>query len=354
MFDFSDPIATDVKEILVLGPGSAAVADLDGLIGMTITVRASSSYHEHLVAMNRERVAKGSAPFSIALADEALEDEDLMELVNVGVLQATIVDEPKARLFAKIFDKVVVREDLAINSGGHIAWAIRKGSPKLSASVNGFVATVRKGTMLGNVIIKRHLSDVERIRNALNSEDESRYRAIIPLIEKYASTYDFDALMIAAQGYQESRLDQSTRSAAGAIGIMQVLPSTASDPVIGIVDIEKPDRNVEAGIKYLRHLRNRYLDDPAIDRVNQMLMSFAAYNAGPTGLIRARKRTTAMGLDANRWFGNVELGMALAISREPVVYVRNILKYYVTYRLAAQQETVKPGIHATLKPSASI
>lgn len=336
--DFSDPFLTDVSELLVTGSAAPAVSDLDGLDAVEIHVRPTSSYHEHLAALDAQRRAAGRPGLKIVAADENLEDEDILELVQVGVIPATIVDSHKAQIFSQVFEGLTVRDDIAVASGGTIAWAMRKGSPKLMEAANAFVKTAKKGTLLGNTLINRHFGDADRLRNALDDEeDRSRFQQAIAYIRAHSETYDFDALMIAAQGYTESRLDQKARSHVGAIGIMQVLPSTARDPAVGIPDISKADANVEAGVKYLRVLRDTYVNDPAISPRDQTLMAFAAYNAGPGNLRKARRRAEAMGLDPNVWFGNVELAMAKAVSREPVAYVRRILKYYVTYRLAAER-----------------
>ncbi len=157
---------------------------------------------------------------------------------------------------------------------------------------------------------------------------------------------------MAAQGYQESQLDQSTRSRVGALGVMQVMPATARDPVVGIPDISKVENNIHAGVKYVRFLRTRYFDDPAITPINQIFFALAAYNAGPGNIAKARKKAAAMGLDPDRWFDNVEVAAGKSISREPVTYVRNIVKYAVFFRLAldkealAAQPTAAPAIEA--------
>jgi membrane-bound lytic murein transglycosylase MltF len=313
-----------------------AIATIDDLHLTELHVRASSSYFEHLSALGAARQGAGAPPLRIVEADPNLEDEDIMELVSLGVIPATVVDDHKARLLAQILETVVVRDDLAINENGTIAWAMRPNSPKLMAAANAFVKLSRRGTLLGNTLLKRYFTDADRVRNAMGAEDRDAFAEVIGIIREKAATYDFDALMIAAQAYQESRMRQSARSNAGAVGVMQVLPSTARDPAIGIPDIDKAERNVEAGVKYLRLLRTTYLDDPAISPYNQTLMAFAAYNAGPGNLRKARRRAEKQGLDPNIWFGHVELAMAQAVSREPVVYVRNILKYFTTYRLAEQ------------------
>ena len=339
--DFGDPIATGVAEIVVTGPAAPAIESFDDLATTQVHVRRSSSYFEHLASLNARREAEGATPISVVEADENLEDNDLIELVEVGVIPAVIVDSHKAELWAKIFEHVTLRPDLAVNEGGEIAWAIRKGSPQLLAAVNGFMDQARKGTMLGNILFKRYFADTDRVRNALAPGEDSKLAETIEFIRRHAATYDYDALLVAAQGYQELGLDQSKRSPVGAVGIMQIMPATARDPNVGIHDIEIAERNVEAGVKYLRFLRDRYFSDPAMSPLDRTLFAFAAYNAGPGNIEKARKRATKMGLNPDVWFGSVELAAAREISREPVVYVRNILKYYVTYRLFQERRRAR-------------
>ena len=90
--------------------------------------------------------------------------------------------------------------------------------------------------------------------------------------------------MLAAQGYQESRLDQSVKSTVGAVGVMQVMPPTGKE-------------------------------------------------IGPAKVAKLRKEAEKRGLDPNVWFNNVELVGAERVGQEPVRYVANIYKYYVAYRL---------------------
>ena len=118
--------------------------------------------------------------------------------------------------------------------------------------------------------------------------------------------------------------------------MMQILPSTAADANVGIPDIEAIESNVHAGVKYLRFLKERYFSSDDIDPLDQVLFAFAAYNAGPANISKARQKATEMGLDPNSWFGETEVAAAKSISREPVIYVRNIYKYYVAYKQIAR------------------
>ena len=218
---------------------------------------------------------------------------------------------------------------------------MRKDTPKLLEAVNALVKEVRKGTLLGNVLIKRYYGSRKWIDNVFSDEARERYRETVDVIKRYAQMYDFDWLMITAQGYQESKLDQSKRSHSGAVGVMQVLPTTAADPNIGIPDIEDTEQNVHAGVKYLRFLRQRYFRSEEIGPLDRVLFSFAAYNAGPANIRKARSRAAEMGFDPNRWFGHVEVAAARTISREPVVYVRNIYKYYIAYKQLEERRAAR-------------
>ena len=175
-----------------------------------------------------------------------------------------------------------------------------------------------------------------------------KFNDTVALFRKYADQFGFDYLMTAALAYQESTLDHSKRSGVGAVGIMQVLPSTAADKNVGVPDVENLESNIHAGTKYLRFIRGRYFDDPSIDSLNQTLLAFAAYNAGPAKVARLRKEAAGMGLDPNVWFDNVEVVAAKRIGRETVQYVSNIYKYYIAYKLVMQQlearEKVKSGV----------
>ena len=339
LVDFSAPLYPGVSELLVTGPAAPNVSSFDDLVSTELHLRQSSSYFEHVASLNRERHAAGRREIPVRAADEHLEDHDLLDMVNAGLIPAVIVDSHKAAFWAQIFDRITVHDTLAVNSGGEIAWAMRKNSPKLLDAVNGFVKTARKGTLLGNVVLKRYLQNARWIEDVRSGKALESYRETIDIIRRYAGEYDFDWLMIVAQGYQESKLDQSKRSRAGAIGIMQLLPSTAADPNVNIHNVEEAENNVHAGIKYLRFVRDRYFSDPGIEPLDRVLFSFAAYNAGPANIARAQKKAAALGLDPNQWFGNVEVAASRIISREPVIYVRNIYKYYVAYKLIEEERT---------------
>ena len=335
--DFSNPFLRGVKELLVTGPTAPPINSIDDLAGKEIHVRRSSSYYESLIQLNTSFKKARKSQMKLVLADETFEDEELLEMVNAGLFPMIVMDSHKAQFWKQIFDNITVHEDIAVRAGREIAWAFRKNSPKLKAVVNDFVKGHRKGTMLGNILFKRYLQNTKYVKNSVSEKELKKYNSMVQLFKKYAGEYDFNYLMIGAQAYQESGLDQSKRSHSGAVGVMQLLPSTAADPNVNIANIEILENNIHAGTKYLRFIIDRYYKDEPMDEVNKLLFAFASYNAGPAKVKKLRKRAAGMGLDPNVWFRNVEIVAAKSIGRETVQYVSNIYKYYITYQMVFKQ-----------------
>ncbi len=336
LVDFTDIGFRAVSEIVVTGPSAPEIERLDNLADVPIYVRRSSSYYEHLIGL-----AENGFDLDIRPADEVLEDEDLLEMVNAGLLPLAIVDDHKAKFWIQFFDGIVLREDLAINQGGRIGWAIRKNSPLLAAELNDFGQSEGRRKGLANIMLKRYLGSTKYVQNATDSDELAKFDELARLFKSAAEIYDLDYQLLMAQGYQESRLNQAARSHAGAVGIMQVLPSTAASKAVGIEGIEKDvEKNINAGAKYMRHLLDIYLDDPEIGETDKLLLCLAAYNAGPRNLSKMRKKAVGMGLDPDIWFNNVEHAAAATIGRETTQYVSNIYKYYLAYRLLEERRNI--------------
>ncbi len=343
--DFSDPLTKNVKEVLVTGPGADKLKQIEDLAGRTITVRKSSSYYDHLQDLNQKFAQAGRKKIVLQPAAKYLEDADLLEMVNSKIIPWAVVDLHKAKFWAGVYDNLTVREDLVIHSGGQIAWAFRKNSPKLKEMLNQFIRKNRQGTLHGNIIIKRYLKNNKWVKNPNRKKERERFEQTVDLFRENGKRFHFDYLMLMALAFQESQLDQKKRSPAGAIGIMQVLKSTAADKNVGISDIDKIENNIVAGSKYLRFIYdNYYADKQNMDDLNKMLFSFASYNAGPRKITRMRQLAGEMGLNQNVWFANVELAAAKRIGRETVQYVSNIYKYYIAYRLTQDHLGAKAKI----------
>ena len=331
--DFTNSTISDVRELVVTGPGAAPIQSVDDLSGREVWVRPSSSYYQSLLQLNDRFRQAGKKEVLVGKAAEHLQDEGILEMVNAGLLPATVVDSHKLEwLWAKVFTKITIHPDAAVRDKGEIGTAIRKESPQLLAELNDFYKTHGVGTTFGNTLIKRYYKNTSWVLNASTTRERKKYLAVVELFQRYAQQYDFDYLMLMAQGYQESTLDQNARSRVGAIGIMQVLPSTAAGSPIFIPDIGQAEPNIHAGIKYMRYLVDKYFNDPEVEPVNRLLFAFAGYNAGPNRIARLRRQAADHGFDPNQWFQNVEYMVASKVGQEPIRYVGNIYKYYLAYR----------------------
>ncbi len=349
--DFADPAVFDVSEVVVTRSGELELKSLFDLAGKEIYVRKSSSYYESLVHLNKTFKATGKQQIIINPADEFLEDEDLLEMVNAGLLPMIVMDNHKAAFWAQVFEGIKVHENIAINKGGQIAWAIRKNSPLLKKEINSFVKKNKQGSLHFNILLKRYLKDTKYVTNNRSKKEMEKFYQVLGLFQKYGNQYSFDWIMLAALAYQESKIDQSKRSNAGAVGIMQILPSTAADKNVAIPNIENIDPNIHAGTKYLRFMTDRYYAREDMTNIDKYLFAFASYNAGPAKIARLRKEAETKGFNPNAWFNNVEVIAARRIGRETVQYVSNIYKYYIAYKMIVQTMLEKEAKTRALKPS---
>jgi membrane-bound lytic murein transglycosylase MltF len=345
LVDFSNPTRTDVSEIVVTGPGAAAVSLPEDLSGQEVFVRASSSYHASLQALNERLKSAGKAPAVIKPAPENLEDDDILEMVNAGLVPATVVDDYLAQFWKQVFPDIALHPTAALRSGGAIAVAIRKDNPKLKQAANRWLQKYGERTAFGNVLQQRYLESTKFVKNAAAEQERRKFDAMLAFFRKYGDQYQVDPILMAAQGYQESGLNQNAKSHVGAIGVMQLMPATGKEQKVG--DISQIEPNIHAGIKYMRFMVDQYYKDEPMTPMNKLLMTFASYNAGPGRVRQLRNEAERRGLDKNVWFGNVERVASEKIGRETVQYVSNIYKYYVAYTLILEQrearEAVKKG-----------
>ena len=331
LVDFSALLIPNVNEVVVSGPGSPAISSVDDLAGRQVFVRKSSTYYESLVALNRRFVTEKKPAVIIKEAPETLEDEDLIEMVSAGLIPLTVAADFTASFWKQVFPRITVHEGIALRTGGNIAWAIRRVSPQLKAAVDDFVARNGKGTSIGNQIMARYFKNAKYVKDAASESERRKFLALVRYFQQYGDRYDVDWLLMAAQGYQESQLNQAAKSAAGAIGVMQVMPATGKDLNVG--DINQVEPNIHAGVKYMRWMIDQYYGKEPMTKLDKALFAFASYNAGAGRISQMRKEAAKRGLDPNVWFHNVEYVAAEKIGAETVTYVSNIYKYYIAYKL---------------------
>jgi membrane-bound lytic murein transglycosylase MltF len=331
LVDFSSPMVRNVSVVVVSGPASPAISSVDDLAGKQVFVRRSSVHYELLTALNRRFAAEKKPAVIIKEAPEELEDEDLLEMVNAGLIPFTATADIIANFWKQVFPKIKVHEGMALLTAGNVAWAIRNDSPQLKAATDDFVARHAKGTSIGNQVLARYFKNAKYVKDAASEAERKKFLALVQYFQKYGDKYDVDWMLMAAQGYQESQLNQAVKSRVGAIGVMQVMPATGKE--LGVGDITQVEANINAGIKYMRFMIDKYYGKEPMTKLDKALFAFASYNAGPAGVAQLRKEAAKRGLDPNVWFHNVEYVAAEKIGAEPVTYVSNIYKYYIAYKL---------------------
>jgi membrane-bound lytic murein transglycosylase MltF len=327
-----------VTELVVTGAKGPAITSVDDLAGKTVHVRPASSYYESLVALNGRLRAENKPEAKLQLVPDALEDEDMMEMANAGLIDVLIVDDWKAKLWTQILPKLKVNESVFVREGGRVGWAIHKDRPKLGQIIRDFDSEYARKQGTYEYRLRRAMQQVKQLDDLARTADWKRFEQTVALFRRYGEQYGFDPLMLAAQGYQESQLNQNAKSQVGAIGVMQIMPATGAEMRVGDIHVAEP--NIHAGTKYMDILMTKYFPDAHFSEGNRPLFAFAAYNAGPGNIARMRREAVKRGLDPDRWFNNVEVVVAEKIGIETTTYVRNIYKYYVTYKLALEaQET---------------
>jgi membrane-bound lytic murein transglycosylase MltF len=345
--DFTNATRSNVNQIVVTGPGAPAIASVEDLAGKEVFARENSADYQSLVALNESFKAQGKPPVVIKAAPQGLEDDDLLEMVNAGLIPAIVVDDYLANFWKRVFTNITVHEDVAVRTGGSLAIAVRKNSPQLTSALNTFMEKNGLGTAFGNQIERKYLVNTSYAKNATSEEGRKQFQTVVDLFRKYSDQYQVDFLLMAAQGYQESQLRQDAKSQVGAIGIMQVMPATGKELNVG--DITQIDANVHAGVKYMRFMIDRYYANEPMDALNKGLFTFASYNAGPGRVRQLRREAEKQGLNPNIWFGNVERIASERIGRETVTYVANIYKYYIAYRLVTEENERREAAKAAVK-----
>jgi membrane-bound lytic murein transglycosylase MltF len=333
--DFSDPVNRNVSEIVVTGPGADPVASVEDLSGKEVYVRKTSSFFESLEKLNAEFAKTGKAPVKVRLASDNLEIEDLLEMVNAGLIKITIADNHVAEFWKTVLPKIVLHPEAAIRTEAETAPMIRKDSPQLKQALNAFLAHYPEGSATRNQLLQKYLKSTKFVKEATSKEEIAKFERTVEFFRKYGDKYDMDYLLVMAQGYQESRLDQNAKSPVGAIGVMQVMPATGKD--MGVGEITEIEPNIHAGVKYIRFMVDQFYEKEPMDKLNKGLFAFAAYNAGPGRISQLRGLAAKKGLNPNVWFNNVEVIASEKIGRETVTYVSNIYKYYIAYKLLTEE-----------------
>ncbi|MFV8458483.1 transglycosylase SLT domain-containing protein [Vibrio owensii] len=347
---FSEPVRENVSEIIVTSSKYSDIKTVDDLSGLDVWVRESSSYHQSLTKVNNYFTIKNKPLINILFLDEVIQDFETLEMISAGLIDITVLDRHKTGMWGNIFPSVVFHNQITVRENAQIGWGIRKGSPQLEGAVNKFIKEVRVGTLFGNVVNERYLENDKWLRNFLNRDNAVRSKELLDIFYLYSQEYHFPHLLMLAQGFQESGLNQNVISHMGAVGIMQILPTTARDRAINISNIYEKEPNIHAGVKYMHYLREYFVNEKDISDNDIIYFCLAAYNAGPGNIRKMRRIAKEKGYDPNVWFSNVEVVTRQYIGLEPIHYVSSINRYFIAYKLLERLNNRRSELEPYLHP----
>lgn len=342
--DFIGFKGVEQHDILIGGPRSPAINTLADLAGRVISVRRGSAYLESLDRLNERLRNANKQTVEIRQIPDELDDADLLDMLNAGLVSFAVMDDRKARLWRPVYPHIQPWPQLRLSPARRVGWAIRKDSPLLARVLMGFGDLAGKEQEAAERFASYQRNQA-LLSPARDEAELNKVNQVYPLLERYGQQYRFDPLLLLATGYALSGLDQQRVSSDGPVGVMQVMPTTGEAMQSG--DIHNLDGNLHTATKYLAELRQRYFSQEGVSERNRMLFALAAYRLGPALLARMRDLASTRGLDDGQWFGEVEWVIADELGNDTVQYMRNILKYYVLYDLLLNKQQIQAPEHST-------
>ena len=272
------------------------VRELADLAGRTLAVRASGA--ERGLG---EAVAAAVEGLKVEVVPEQVSVVQILAGVGEGRFDLTLAPSHLVRV--EQFGGRRLTTALALGDA-RLGWGVRANNPVLLAALNNFLARERDGAEYAFLRVK-YLASSQSF--AMAGEKAGRISPYDGLARRYAAEYDLDWRLVVALMFQESRFRPGLTSPAGAAGLMQMMPETAAHLDVG--DVHDPDESIRAGTRYLRCLIDVY--EPTLPLATRIRFALASYDAGAGHVIDARLLARQLGLDPNRWYGNVEKAMLL-------------------------------------------
>ncbi|MBO3274640.1 MltF family protein [Pseudomonas schmalbachii] len=323
------PWRQDVPLVLVSRKGNRRYARLEQLAGRSITLPAGSAAGDALREVNERLAQRRLAPMMIEWLDPSLAVEDVLEMVHAGIVNFTVVEQPIAERWAKVFPKLRVDRHLVFDNHEDMTWFVRRDAPMLRAKVDRFLKDYRAPADQDGAFVRLYRR-AYKVRNPLQTADRKRLESLRPTLQRYAEQNRLDWLALAAVAFKESNLNASARGAGGATGLMQITPAAARS--VGVGSVQQKEANVQAASKYMAMLRRKFFSSPRLNERERLAFVLAAYNMGPERVQSLRAEARRRGLNPNQWFFQVERVAADQIGMGVVNYVSSVNKYYLAFQ----------------------
>ncbi|NTU58758.1 MAG: transporter substrate-binding domain-containing protein [Chlorobiaceae bacterium] len=342
--DFSSPLDSTRQVLIQRKPGkndsTRLVRKIEELDGKNLHVRTNSAYFTRLKEIMKDK----DILINIVDVQGTLTTSELISKVNDGSIDYTVADDNIASTHSALYPNIDFATPLSPTQP--LAWAVRKNSPQLLQALNLWLEKEKKSGRLAVIHDKYYNRQYQFRKHAAHAFYSSHAGRISPydeLVRKGAKTIDWDWRLLSALIYEESQFDPEAISWAGAIGLMQLMPSTAAAFKPG--DLSNPADNIKAGTAYLVSLEKEW--EEIQDQATRLKFILASYNVGPGHVRDAQKLATKYGANPYVWEGNVE--RYLELKAEPgfyndkasllgycngkmaVLYTRNIINRYTLY-----------------------
>jgi len=249
----------------------------------------------------------------------------------------------------------VPMRDASLKTNGKTAWAVRSDANILKQSLNEWIALNQSHfSEYTTIKIKSSGGKTYTPRRSVKSPILNLAKGQISTFDNYFKSYSrqcgWDWKLLAAQAYQESGFDPNAVSWMGAMGLMQLMPSTAKSVGVSQAQVFDPECNIRGAVRLISQLNSHYSSIRSeSERINFIL---AAYNAGPGHVDDARALARKNGKDADVWFGSVDY-YALNLSKaefynQPEVkhgYFRGSETYDYVSKIRSRWDNYRSKIH---------
>ena len=329
------------REVLISGPSSINISNIQDLSGQTVYGGPNINFDATLQPLNKVLKKAGKAPVNLISPLGVLDDEDLLEMVDAGLIPFVIIADWKAKLWKPVYKRLQIHSDINADDLGWVGSAVRSSNADLNAELSEFYRTDVFNKALDAFHEQEYKDHARGLKDPVEKSAWARFESMRLLFDKYGAEYRIDPLFIASLGFQETLLNQSAVSKVGAVGVMQLMPATGN--ALGVGDIHLLEPNIHAGADYMNQLITKYFPDADFAGNKRAIFAVASYNIGPNNVAKARDLAKQRGFDPDQWFGNVEFAAAEHMGYEPMIYVRNVYKYFISYQLKLKKiQSIQP------------
>ncbi|HDS1737238.1 transglycosylase SLT domain-containing protein [Pseudomonas sp. BP8] len=324
----SAPVVDQVSLVLVGRKGGRSFSRVEQLSGRTVALTTASGAGAVIQVLNQQLALRKRAPIKVEWVDPTLAVEDVLEMVQAGIYQLTVVERPIAQRWARVMPRLSVNTRLRLGQPQAVRWYVGRDASMLLATVDRFLAGYRAPENQ-DAAFERIYRRQYRVHDPLARQDRQRLQAVRAVLQKHGQAQQIDWLNLAALAFKESTLNPAARGMGGAHGLMQITPAAAQR--VGVSNTATVDGNVQASARYLALIRRKFFASAQLNERERMAFILAAYNLGPERVQAMRAEARRRGLNGNQWFFQTERIAMEQVGMGPVNFVNSVNKYFLAF-----------------------